>query len=117
MATAATARKTSTPMKPDSAAAATRKAAQARKIKEAAETLKLGSDPTRLKILLILRGGDRYVGAMCEEMEMSQPTTSHHLAGLRAAGVIESRRDGKRVFYALSDKGRALAAAVDAVMG
>jgi DNA-binding transcriptional ArsR family regulator len=44
--------------------------------------------------------------------ERSQNLVSHHLRALRAAGVVESRRDGKMVLYALTPAGRALLASV-----
>lgn len=63
---------------------------------------KLLADETRLKILLtLMREGELHVSAICERLSQSQPAVSHHLALLRAAGLIESRRDGKHNFYAV----------------
>jgi ArsR family transcriptional regulator len=63
---------------------------------------KLLADETRLKILLsLMREGELHVSALCERLGQSQPAVSHHLALLRAAGLIESRRDGKHNFYAV----------------
>jgi len=68
------------------------------------QILKLLADETRLKILLSLaREGELHVSALCERLGQSQPAVSHHLALLRAAGLLESRRDGKHNFYGLQD--------------
>ena len=59
-------------------------------------------DITRLKILKII--GDEEL-CSCEVMaalELTQPTTSHHLGILERAGVLSSRRNGKWVFYRIS---------------
>jgi DNA-binding transcriptional ArsR family regulator len=59
-------------------------------------------DMTRLKILKLI--GDEEL-CSCEVMaalELTQPTTSHHLGILERAGVLSSRRNGKWVFYRVS---------------
>ena len=59
-------------------------------------------DVTRLKILKII--GDEEL-CSCEVMaalDLTQPTTSHHLGILERAGVLSSRRAGKWVFYRIS---------------
>jgi len=66
------------------------------------KVFKLLADETRLKILLFLmREGELHVSALCERLHQSQPAVSHHLALLRVAGMIESRRDGKHNFYSV----------------
>jgi ArsR family transcriptional regulator len=66
------------------------------------KVFKLLADETRLKILLFLmREGELHVSALCERLGQSQPAVSHHLALLRVAGMIESRRDGKHNFYSV----------------
>ena len=63
---------------------------------------KLLSDKTRLRILLYLdREKELHVKALCQKLGQSQPAVSHHLALLREAGLIESRRAGKHNFYSL----------------
>jgi DNA-binding transcriptional ArsR family regulator len=60
-------------------------------------------DVTRLKILKII--GDEEL-CSCEVMaalQLTQPTTSHHLGILERAGVLSSRRNGKWVFYRISN--------------
>jgi DNA-binding transcriptional ArsR family regulator len=84
---------------------------EAAAVKLAAGCLKMGSDPTRLTILRALAAGPLNVTALCRMTAQSQPSCSHHLSLLRASGIIEGRRDGHSNFYALTDRGRSLAAA------
>jgi DNA-binding transcriptional ArsR family regulator len=42
------------------------------------------------------------VNAMCRRLDLAQPTVSHHRGLLRGGGLVESRRDGKQVFYSLN---------------
>jgi DNA-binding transcriptional ArsR family regulator len=60
------------------------------------------SDKTRLRILMLLAEGERHVTALCESLELPQPTVSHHLGLLRVHNVIGNRRKGKQVFYFLN---------------
>lgn len=57
----------------------------------------------RLEILEQLGQGERSVEMLTERTGLSVANTSQHLQQLRRAGVVKSRRDGKRVFYRLSD--------------
>jgi len=60
-------------------------------------------DTTRLKILKLI--GDEEL-CSCEVMaalELTQPTTSHHLGILERAGLLSSRRNGKWVFYKITN--------------
>jgi DNA-binding transcriptional ArsR family regulator len=63
---------------------------------------RLLSDKTRLNILMLLAQGERNVSSLCEELNLPQPTVSHHLGLLRMNSVIANRRHGKQVFYALN---------------
>ena len=69
--------------------------------------LSLLADKTRLRILWLLAGGERAVGAMTAELGLPQPTVSHHLAWLRTMHLVSPRRAGKNVFYALGRAARA----------
>jgi ArsR family transcriptional regulator len=63
---------------------------------------KLLSDETRLRILYFLTQREElHVRALCDLLNESQPAVSHHLALLRAAGLIGRRREGKHNFYGL----------------
>jgi DNA-binding transcriptional ArsR family regulator len=107
-----------------SAVAATSKASKAKKgvdqrlklAQRAAMLLKQASDPTRLQVILMLADGEQHVGAICEQLNMSQPAVSHHLALLRHGSIIAPRRQGKNNFYGLTDAGEGLATVVREIM-
>ena len=61
------------------------------------------ADPKRLCVLEILSGGERSVGQISREASCHVPNMSQHLAVLRAAGLVSSRREGSTVYYRLSD--------------
>src|SRR3954468_12954996 len=83
----------------------------------AAILLKQISDPTRLRVILMLAEGERHVGALCEELNQSQPAVSHHLALLRHGRIIAPRRQGKNNFYALTETGEEVARIAKVGMG
>ena len=60
-------------------------------------------DPLRLRILEFLDGGERSVGEIVEHLELPQNQVSMHLGCLRWCGYVNTRREGKYVFYSLSD--------------
>jgi ArsR family transcriptional regulator len=67
-----------------------------------AQLCKTLSNPKRLEILDILREqGEITVNALAELLEIPKANTSQHLAVLRQAGVVNTRRDGINVFYSL----------------
>jgi ArsR family transcriptional regulator, zinc-responsive transcriptional repressor len=74
-------------------------------IQRAAILLKQVSDPTRLQVITLLSEGERHVGGLCDQFDMSQPAVSHHLALLRHGGIVDRRRQGKNNFYSLTDTG------------
>ena len=82
----------------------------------AAILLKQVSDATRLQVILMLAEGEKHVGAICEQLNMSQPAVSHHLALLRHGGIIAPRRQGKNNFYGLTEAGEDLAKVVHDIM-
>ncbi|MCQ1994553.1 helix-turn-helix transcriptional regulator [Arthrobacter sp. zg-Y1171] len=59
------------------------------------------AEGTRREILGALRTGDKSVGALVEELEVSQPTVSKHLKVLREAGLVSMRAEGQRRYYSL----------------
>jgi DNA-binding transcriptional ArsR family regulator len=61
------------------------------------------SSPRRLEIVHRLAEGPLEVNVLAEELGMTQPNVSQHLAVLRAAGLVEAERDGRGVRYRLSD--------------
>ena len=61
------------------------------------------SDPTRLRILGLLLTGEVCVCDIHETLRISQPKASRHLAYLRAARLVDARREGLWMHYRLSD--------------
>jgi DNA-binding transcriptional ArsR family regulator len=59
------------------------------------------SDPTRRRILALLRDGELPVGALVEMLKLPQPNVSKHLSTLREAGLVRIRIDGPKRFYTL----------------
>ncbi len=66
---------------------------------QCAGVLKAIGDETRLRILESLLVHEKCVMDLVKELEQSQPHISHHLRILRAAGLVEGIRDGRRVCY------------------
>jgi ArsR family transcriptional regulator, cadmium/lead-responsive transcriptional repressor len=61
-------------------------------------------DPTRLRILEALRGGELSVNEIVEAVGASQPRVSNHLACLRWCGFVASRRDAQSIRYSIADR-------------
>ncbi|MCC9195588.1 metalloregulator ArsR/SmtB family transcription factor [Arthrobacter sp. zg-Y820] len=59
------------------------------------------AEGTRRELLGALRSGDKSVGALVEELEVSQPTVSKHLKVLREAGLVSMRAEGQKRYYSL----------------
>jgi ArsR family transcriptional regulator len=62
------------------------------------------ADETRQRILVILQDGEMTVSDICEEFNLSQPSISHHLAVLKQFQLVNSRKDGKQVYYELNQE-------------
>lgn len=60
------------------------------------------ADTTRLRLLYLMRNGEVSVNYLSEALQTSQPKVSRHLAYLRSMGVVNTRRDGKWIFYSLA---------------
>lgn len=80
------------------------------------------SDKTRLRLLGLMAGGEVSVGFLAEELGESQPKISRHLAYLRNAGLVSTRRDGKWIYYGIEPQddpnvSRVLNASLAAVTG
>jgi DNA-binding transcriptional ArsR family regulator len=60
--------------------------------------------PARVRILELLRDGERSVGALQTELGLDSGGTSQHLAALRRIGLVESRREGTSVYYRVDDE-------------
>ena len=70
---------------------------------ELGELFKVFSDPTRLRILGALSGGELCVCDIGAVLGASQSAVSHQLAVLRASRLVAYRREGKTVYYRLAD--------------
>lgn len=64
------------------------------------------SDRTRLRILHLLRKGELCVCDLVDAIGVPQPKVSRHLAYLRKAGLVESRKDGLWIYYSLAEARR-----------
>jgi ArsR family transcriptional regulator len=60
------------------------------------------SDRTRLRILNLLRGGERCVCDLVEVLRVPQPKASRHLAYLRKSGLVLARKEGLWNYYRLA---------------
>lgn len=61
------------------------------------------AEPARLRLLNLLRGGERSVGELAEATGQSAANVSRHLALLARQGLLDRRADGTSVFYAIAD--------------
>ncbi len=68
-----------------------------------AEVLRTLASPRRLEILHRLAEAPCEVGRLAEELDISQPNVSQHLAVLRSAGLVETERIGREIHYRLAD--------------
>lgn len=81
------------------------------RIARAAALLRYASDPARLRVLLLLRDGERNVGDLCGELGVSHAAFNRLVGMMRLGGVLTPRRQGTKVFYSLTEQGEALARA------
>lgn len=68
----------------------------------AGEGFKALSDPTRRRILELLRDHDMTAGELAEHFDISKPSLSQHLATLRFAGLVTDERHGQNIIYSLN---------------
>lgn len=69
----------------------------------AVAVLKAVADPSRYRLLWALSNGELPVSALAELLGAHVAATSQHLAKLRAAGLVDSRREGTRIYYRAAD--------------
>jgi DNA-binding transcriptional ArsR family regulator len=65
------------------------------------EIFKSLSEEVRIRLILLLHQGEKSVGELTKELELPQSTVSRHLAVLRAAKLVITRREGTYIYYAL----------------
>ena len=71
---------------------------------EASNLLKTIANPYRLMILCTLIDGELSVGELNSRIDISQSTLSQHLAVLRRAGLVGTRREAQTIFYSLQSR-------------
>ena len=76
----------------------------ARSAQKATKLLKTLAHETRLLILCNLLNGEKSVGELEAFLDVRQSTVSQQLARLRLEGLVESRRDGKMIYYSIADE-------------
>lgn len=69
-----------------------------------AQAFKGLSDPSRIRILSTLLGGETCVYDIAHTVQMTQSAVSHQLATLRDAGLVQFRKTGRKVYYTLTDE-------------
>ncbi|MCX4590769.1 metalloregulator ArsR/SmtB family transcription factor [Streptomyces sp. NBC_01549] len=74
----------------------------------AVAVLKAVADPSRYRLLWALSGQELPVSALAEMIGAHVAATSQHLARLRAAGLVDSRREGTRIYYRAAARVRGL---------
>ena len=73
--------------------------------REDARKIKALADENRLAIMLALQYGEKCGCVLLEEMNITQPTLSHHMKILCDSGLVSSRKEGKWMHYSLSKEG------------
>jgi ArsR family transcriptional regulator, virulence genes transcriptional regulator len=78
-------------------------AEMARHADDAAALLKALANESRLLVLCALVDGPKSVGELNDRVDVSQSALSQHLAVLRAAGIVTTRREAQTIWYALAE--------------
>ena len=73
-------------------------------LEDNATLLKSLADPTRLKIIYLLKNGELCVCQILEAIDKSQSTISHHLNMMKKEGVLSARKQGKWIYYKLTNE-------------
>jgi ArsR family transcriptional regulator len=68
-----------------------------------AEFCQVFSNPVRLRLLFLIGDGERAVTGMAEALEVPLPMVSQHLRVMRELGCLQARRDGRTVYYRVSN--------------
>ena len=74
-----------------------------RQVHWAVDTLKMLADPTRLRIVWALLHGEHSVGRLAEHVAAQPAAVSQHLAKLRLARLVRTRRHGTHVYYMIEN--------------
>lgn len=74
-------------------------------VKKTVTVFKAFCDENRIRILQLLLSGEKCACKLLEEMNITQPTLSHHMKILCDSGIVVGRKDGKWMYYSLSKEG------------
>jgi DNA-binding transcriptional ArsR family regulator len=66
------------------------------------QVLEAISDPTRRKVLDLLKRGEMSAGELGEHFDISGPSMSHHLSKLKAADLVMTTRQGQSIYYSIN---------------
>ena len=77
-------------------------------MKDVVRIFKALADPTRLRIMILLRRRELCVCELMYILEMEQSRVSHHMRVLREAGIAEDVREGRWIIYRLPDQAKPL---------
>lgn len=78
-------------------------------IKRITVIFKAFCDENRVKILMLLADGEKCACKLLEEMNVTQPTLSHHMKILCDSGIVVGRKEGKWMYYSISADGAEIA--------
>ena len=79
-------------------------------VKKTAVIFKGFCDESRVRILQLLQDGEKCACMLLEEMNITQPTLSHHMKILCDSGIVNARKEGKWTHYSISQEGAKAAA-------
>lgn len=78
-------------------------------VKKITVVFKAFCDENRIKILRLLADGEKCACKLLEEMNVTQPTLSHHMKILCDSGIVVGRKEGKWMYYSISADGAEIA--------
>lgn len=70
-------------------------------VQKPAMIFKALGDENRVRVLVLLRDGEKCACRLLEELNISQPTLSHHMKILCDAGIVNGRKEGKWMYYSI----------------
>ena len=73
--------------------------------KKTAVIFKAFCDENRIRILQILKDGEKCACRLLEALSITQPTLSHHMKTLLDSGIVNGRKEGKWMYYSISEEG------------
>ncbi|MEV4114566.1 metalloregulator ArsR/SmtB family transcription factor [Nonomuraea sp. NPDC049695] len=72
-------------------------------VNAAVDAFRMLSDGTRLRLMWLLSSDEQDVNSLAQAVGVPRPSVSQHLAKLRLAGLVDTRREGRRVLYRARD--------------